>query len=134
MKKNYKVAPPPQRFMELPKIYAAFGSRPVVIYGCNVVKNTPMGGYVIAIMDSADEPTDGIKEYMRQLKARFAEKEPICFLSVREDGIVYDKGEGEVKTLPEITERKPTKTERAVDNIPDEILAQAISSAFKGNK
>lgn len=131
MKKNYKVAPPPQKYMELPKIYASFGSRPVVAYGCKVQNNTPMGGYVIAVQNQEDEPTDGIKEYMRQLKARFTAKEPIYLICVREDAIVYDMGQGEVKTLPEITEKKPSKAQRTVEGIPDEVLAMALASALK---
>ena len=131
MKKNYKVTAPPQRFMTLPKIYATYGSRPVVAYNCKVVKDTPMGGYVIAVQDQADEPTDGIKAYMGQLKARFAEKEPIYYICLREDTIIYDKGEGEVKTLPPIEEKKPSKAERAVGGLPDEILAAALASAVK---
>ena len=131
MKKNYKVVPPPQRFMELPKIYANFGSRPVIAYNCELVKETPMGGYVIAVQNEGDEDTSGIKEYMRQLKGRFSEKEPICFVCVREDSLVYDKGAGEVKTLPEIQEKKPSKAQRALEGIPDEILAKALASSVK---
>ena len=133
MKKNYKVMPPPQKFLELPQIYAHFGSRPVVAYGCKVVNTTPMGGHVIAVQDQADEPAEGIKAYMMQLKGRFPEKEPIFFLCIREDAIIYDKGQGNVRTLPEIMEKKPTKAERAVLNLADETLAKALASALKDN-
>ena len=131
MKKNYKIVPPPQKFLSLPQIYAAFGSRPVIAYACKLVKETPMGGYVIAVQNEAEEPAEAIKAYMTQLKARFAEKEPIYFLCVREDAIIYDKGEGNVRTLPEITLKEASKAERAVGDIPDEILARALASALK---
>jgi len=131
MKKNYKVVPPQQKYMELPKIYAAYGSRPVVAYSCKVVNDTPMGGHVIAVQNQPGESTEGIKSYMNQLKARYAAKEPIYYICVREDAIIYDKGQGEVKTLPEITEKNPSKSQRVVEGIPDEILAMALASSLK---
>ena len=131
MKKNYKIAKPPQRFMELPQIYATYGSRPIIAYNCKVPKETPIGGYIIAVQNEPDEPNDGIKAYMKQLKERFSAKEPIYYIRVREDIIIYDKGQGEVKALPDIQEKKPSKIQLAVEGIPDETLAKAISSAFK---
>ena len=132
MKKNYKVTAPPQKYLELPKIYATYGSRPVVAYGCKVTKsNTPIGGHVIAVQDKADDPTDGIKEYMKQLKARFADKEPIYYICVKEDAIVYDIGEGNVRTLPDIAEKAPSKAQKAIDGMSDELLAAAVASVFK---
>ena len=117
--------------MDLPKIYANFGSRPVVAYGCKVKKETPAGGYVIAVQTEEEENSDGLKAYMTQLKERFSAKEPIYFICVREDGIIYDKGNGEVKTLPDIVEKKPSKAQRVVEGIPDELLARALASALK---
>ena len=134
MKKNYKVIPPQQKYMELPKIYANFGSRPVVAYGCKMKNNTPMGGYVIAVLNGPEEETEGIKAYMKQLKDRFAEKEPICLICIREDAIIYNSGGEDVKTLPEITEKKPSKAQRTVEGIPDELLAKALASALISGK
>ena len=133
MKKNLKVVPPQQKYLGLPKIYAVYGSRPVVAYKCKMRNDMPMGGYVIAVLNTSEEPTDGLKAYMKQLKERFAEKEPICYICVREDIIIYDKGEGEVKTLPEIVEKEPSKTHRALEGIPDDILARALITALIGN-
>ena len=133
MKKNYRIVSPPQKFMQLQQIYANFGSKPVVAYGCKVKNNTPTGGYVIAAQNNPGENPDAIKLYMKQLKERFPEKEPIYWICIKEDGITYDFGEGEVKTLPEIMEKPPSKAQKAVDGIPDEILARALASAFKTN-
>lgn len=128
---NYQVVPPKQKFMDLQKIFATFGSRPLVAYSCKVVNETPMGGYVIAVQTAMNESTAGIKEYMRQLKERHSEKEPIYYICIREDGIIYDNGDGEVKTLPEIMEKKPSKVQKKVESVSDEVIAKALASSLK---
>ena len=134
MAKNYKVIPPQQEFMELRKIYAAFGSKPVVAYGCNVVNNTPMGGHVIAVMNKPEGSTEGIKAYMKQLKERFPEKEPVYYICIREDGIIYDSGQGEKKTLPEIMEKGPSEVQQHLESFPAEMIAKALSTALFEDK
>lgn len=117
--------------MDLPKIYMTYGSRPVIAYGCQMVRETPMGGYVIAVQNNDDDDTTSIKEYMRQLKEKFSEKEPIHYICIKEDAIVHDNGLGEVKSLPEIMEKKPSKMQRTVEGIPDDIFAKALASSLK---
>ena len=129
-KKNYKIVPPKQKYMDLPKIYATYGSTPVVAYKCKVVADTPMGGYVVAVLNEPDESSEGLKAYLRQLKNRFAAKEPIYYISIREDALIYDNGSGEVKGLPAIVLKEPSEVERAVNNIPDELIARALASAL----
>jgi len=133
MKKNYKVVYPPQKYLELPKIYAVFGSKPVIAYGCKVKKETPQGGFIVAVQNEENEPSNEIKAYMKQLKERFPEKEPIYYICVREDAIIYDKGNGEVKTLPEI-EEKPSLAQQRIDEMDEELLVMAIITALRSGE
>ena len=131
MIKNYKVLAPPQKYLELPIIYTLYGSRPVIAYNCKVGNGAPYGGFVIAVQNDADGPTEGIKAYMAQLKERYFSREPIYYICVKENVIVYDMGKGEVETLPDIIEKKPSKAQQAVESIPDEVLAQILSAVFR---
>lgn len=130
MTKNYKLIPPKQKYMDLPKIYATYGLKMVVAYSCKVVNNMPMGGYVIAVQDNLKGSVADLKSYMKQLKQRFPNKEPFYCISIKEDGITYDNGKGEVKKLPEIVEKKTSELQRNLENIPDEILAKALATVL----
>ena len=136
--KNYKLVPPPQRHLSLREIYTLFGGRPVVAYKCALDEGgVPEGGYVIAVQNDAETSTGEIKAYMTQMKDRFANKEPICFLCVQEPApgffcLIYDNGDGEVKALPKIEEKK-SEAEKFVSNLPEEALAKALATALKAD-
>ena len=131
MAKNYKVVKPPQKFFKLPQVYAAFGSRPVIMYKCKEVNGVPMGGFIIAVQNDASESSKNIKEYMLQLKDRYGEIEPIYYICVREDAIYYDKGKGNVRTMPAIQEKSASKEQRGLESLPDEVLAMALKGFDK---
>ena len=129
--KNYKIAKPPQKFLKLPQIHSIFGQKPVVAYSCTVKNNTPTGGYIIAVQNEENTPTDGLKLYMKQLKAKFRDKEPIYYICIKENEIIYDKGEGDVATLPPIEEKSLSKEHKALESMSDELLAMAIATVFR---
>jgi hypothetical protein len=149
--KDYKIIPPPQKYRSLSEIYDAFQTRGVVAYGCKTEEGIPLGGYVTAVQDSAQagpgkgnmenkpHAQPGIKEYLRQLKERFKDKEPIFYMRVLKDETIdqvlltYDNGGGEKKALPKI-EIKKSKEQKSVEGIPDEILAIALASSLRREK
>ncbi|MCL1997567.1 MAG: hypothetical protein FWG65_02235 [Turicibacter sp.] len=131
MEKNYRIMPPPQKYLTLPQIFAKYGSRPIIAYGCKLKNNVPLGGYIIAVANEAGGDIRRIKAYMRQLKERFTDKEPISFICVREDTIIYDTGAGNIKTLPPIETKEPSKQQKALESMSDEILARALAAIFK---
>ena len=131
--KNYKTVPPQQRFMTLSAIRQLFGARPVVAYSCRIEDGALQGGYVIAVQNKANDPTDGIMAYMDQLKVRYAEKEPIFFIRVEDekDGgepqVFFDDGRKTPVAPAPIKKGKPAKAEA----LPDAELAKAVSSTLK---
>ena len=135
--KNIKIAPPPQRYMNLAEIYKRFGDMGVVAYSCKITDGVPDGGFVVAVQDGPN-PRD-IKEYLRQFTKKFPTKRPILYIKVpfaqegRPLAIIYDNGTGEKKALPPIEIRK-SEAERLIDQIPEDVLALMISTAFKSEE
>jgi hypothetical protein len=160
--KDFKTVPPPQKYRSLSEIYDTFQTRGVVAYGCKTEDGIPLGGYVVAVQDApapastytsgnmqnagktgtaggikpAPRPQPGIKEYLRQFKEKFKDKEPIFYMRVLKDETIdqilltYDNGSGEKKALPKI-EVKKSKEQKAVEGIPDEFLALALASSLR---
>jgi hypothetical protein len=113
---GYKVIPPKQKYMTTDEIRETYKSRGVVAYACNVSAGCPLGGYVIAVQEKPDSRE--IKEYMRQLKQKFRSKEPVYYIRVEKDTLVYDGGSGEIKTV------KPIEINTAPEKTPlDDIIA-----------
>lgn len=135
--RGFKIVPPPQRFMTLAEIHNRFGTQGVVAYSCRLDDDIPEGGYVVAVQDGAN--LYGIKQYLKQFKEKFPQKDPICFMRVpifhegKPLAVVYNHGDGEKKGLPKIELRKPSKAERLIDMIPDDVMALMLSTAFHQN-
>jgi hypothetical protein len=119
MPAGYKVIPPKQKYMTVDEIRATFKSRGVVAYACKASSGVPLGGFVIAVQEKPD--SRDIKEYMRQFKKKFRDKEPVYYLRVGKDALVYDNGSGEVNIAPEKT---------PLDDVPLEFIALALSTAL----
>jgi len=134
--KNIRIAPPPQRYMNLAEIYKRFGDRGVVAYSCKFTDGVPDGGFVVAVQDGPN-PKD-IKEYLRQFMRKYPARGPILYIKVpfaregRPLAIVFDNGAGEKKALPPI-EIKKSKSERLIEQIPEDVLALMISTAFNSD-
>ncbi|MCL2851418.1 MAG: hypothetical protein FWE20_00060 [Defluviitaleaceae bacterium] len=136
--KGFKTIPPKQKYMTFNEIHKEYGSRGVVAYSCKTAGSVPEGGFVIAVQDKAGADNSGIKEYQVQLLRKYPAKAPIYYLRVEAGeganhfSVVYDNGSGERNCLSKI-EIKKSRAEEAISFIPDEILAQAISSSFKSS-
>ena len=83
--KDYKTVAPPQKYMKISLIYETFGSKPVVLYRCELdERGTPLGGHAIAVHNQSNGSNEGLKEYMKQFKQKHAELEPIICLHIQE--------------------------------------------------
>jgi len=128
-----KTIPPKQKYLTLSEIYKTYGTRGVVAFSCTILDSVPQGGYVIAVQDGSDKDYSMLKEYRRQLQAKYPNKKSVCFLRL-EPGtngapllLTYDSGNGDVKTIPKIKK----DVQESVESIPDETLALALSTALK---
>ena len=127
---NWQVIPPKQKFLNLKGIYKTYGQRPVIVYKCKMGKKTPLGGYVIAVMDEENAGTKEFKAYMEKLSKRFIAKAPFYFIRMTEKACFFDDGTGEIKALPEIQPKPPTGVQKKVDSLPEELVAAAIAAAL----
>ena len=127
---DYTILPPKQAYMTLAQISEKFGCRGVVAYKCKVVDSVPQGGYVIAVQNKADEDYNGLREYLRQLKKKYPDKSPIYFIRFNNGVIAYDDGLS-VKSAKPAIEFKDSPALEAINSIPDELLAKALSSGLK---
>jgi hypothetical protein len=124
---GYTVIPPKQKYMTVDEIRAAFKSRGVVAYACKVLSGVPLGGFVIAVQEKPD--SRDIKEYMRQFKKKFRDREPVYYIRMEKEALVYDGGSGELRTVRPIeVKTEPEKT--PLDDIPFELIALALSTAL----
>jgi hypothetical protein len=129
--KGFKIIPPPQRYMNISQMHDKFGSRGLVAYSCKIVDSVLEGGVVVAVQDENNTDSSGIKAYLRQLRKKHPDKDPIYYLRAEKDEahdrllLTYDYGRGERKTVPKL-EVKKSKAEQAIAQIPDEFLAQAL--------
>ena len=134
--KGFKTVPSPQKYMSISRIYDEFGSRGVVAYSCKVVDSVLEGGVVIAVEDEAGADNSGIKDYHRQLRKKHPDKSPIYYLRVEQDEkskrllLTYDGGGGEKKVTPKL-EVKKSEAQQAIEQVPFELLAQALSTSVK---
>ena len=140
MKKNYTVIPPKQKYMTLAQIRETYGNRGVVAYSCKVANSVPLGGYVIAVQDKPGKENEDLRAYQRAIKKQHPDKNPIYYFCLEDvqgnpikDVIIPDEpaSVGEAAApLPNI-EIKKSALEEAVANIPEEILAKALSTSMK---
>ena len=116
--RGFKTIAPPQKYMDLREIHAAFGKQNVVAYGCKPNGDTPEGGFVVAVQ--VGESDKDIREYLRQFRAKFPDRAPVCLIRVPVAPIpTADKS-------PEAAEK-----ERLVNLIPEDVMALMIKTAFE---
>jgi len=135
--RGIKVIPPKQKYMALAEIHETFGRRGVVAYSCEVVGLAPVGGFVIAVADSADGDTSILKEYRRQMAHKHPDREPLFYIQVeRADAghlvVSYDVGDGEKRAAQSIEVKKPKALE-AIERVPSEGLAQALKTILRSD-
>ena len=140
MKKNYTVIPPKQKYMTLAEIRKAYGNRGVVAYSCKVANSVPLGGYVIAVQDKPGKDNEDLRAYQRAIKKQYPDKNPVYYFCLEDnkgnptnDVIASDdqtsSREAEAPLIK--IEIKKSALEEAIANIPEEVLAKALSTSMK---
>jgi hypothetical protein len=128
---SYKTIKPPQKYMNISQMHDIFGERGLVAYSCKIVDSGLEGGVVIAVQNENTTDTAELKAYQRQLRKKHPDKDPIYYLKIEKDEpndrllLTYDHGAGERKIMPKL-EVKKSKAQKAIEQVPDEFLAQAL--------